>query len=359
MRYAGDVRGLMDLSAVRAFVLTAGALALSYGAGLSAAGAAPFSVSIPKGAAADPVVAAAGDIACDPITDGSFNGGNGTSTACRMKATAALLAGATTVLPLGDTQYENGTVAKYGQSYTHSWGSTSIMAVTRPAVGNHEYTTSGAADYFSYFGTRAGDPGKGYYSFDLGSWHLVALNSEIARSTNSAQVQWLRTNLAANTKPCILAYWHQPRFSSGFHGNNTTYDAFWRALYDFRADVVLNAHDHEYERFDLQNPDGGPDPQGIREFVVGTGGKSTRAFATIRANSRVRQTGTFGVLRLTLRPNSYDWQFVPVAGQFTDSGTTTCHAGPTAVKPAACRAGYWASERGGPLRYVCIRRWKP
>jgi acid phosphatase type 7 len=349
----------MDLRGVRAFVLIAGALALGGGAGSSAAGAVPFSVSIRTGAAADPVVVAAGDIACDPITDGGFNSGNGTATACRMKATAALLAGATAVLPLGDTQYQDGTFAKYGQSYTPSWGTASIMSVTRPAVGNHEYLTSAAADYFRYFGTKAGDPTKGYYAFDLGSWHLIALNSEIARSATSTQVQWLRANLASNTKPCILAYWHQPRFSSGMHGDNTTYDAFWRALYDFRADVVLNGHDHDYERFELQNPNAGADPQGIREFVVGTGGSSTRAFATIRANSRERRTGTFGVLKLTLRPNSYDWQFVSVAGQTLDSGMTACHSGPTAVKPVACRAGYWVSTRGGPLRYVCIRRWKP
>jgi hypothetical protein len=349
----------MDIRAVRAFVLIAGALALGCGAGSSAARRVPFSVSIPTGAAADPVVAAAGDIACDPITDGGFNSGNGTATACRMKATAALLAGATAVLPLGDTQYENGTVAKYGQSYTPSWGTTSIMAVTRPAVGNHEYLTSGAVDYFSYFGTRAGEPGKGYYAFDLGYWRLVALNSEIARGANSTQVQWLRANLAANSKPCILAYWHTPRFSSGMHGDNPGQDAFWRALYEYRADVVLNGHDHDYERFGLQNPDAVADAQGIREFVVGTGGKSTRAFSTIRANSQVRVTGTFGVVKLTLRPSSYDWQFVSVAGQVVDSGTTTCHPGPTAVKPAACRVGYWASERGGRLRYVCIRRWKP
>jgi hypothetical protein len=348
----------MDIRAVRAFVPIAGALALGLGVGSTTGGAAPFSMSIPTRAAADPVVAAAGDIACDPITDGSFNNGNGTATACRMKATAALLAGATAVLPLGDIQYEDGVFSKYGQSYGPSWGE--YKTATRPAVGNHEYLTAGAAGHFSYFGAAAGDPAKGYYSFDLGSWRLIALNSEIARTANSTQVQWLRANLAANTKPCVLAYWHQPRFSSGMHGDNTSYDAFWRALYDHRADVVLNGHDHNYERFDLQNPDGGADPQGIREFVVGTGGSGTRAFATIRANSRVRRTGTFGVLKLTLRPNSYDWQFVPVAGQtFPESGTTACHAGPTAVKPAACRAGYWVSARGVPLRYVCIRRWKP
>lgn len=348
----------MEMRTVCACVLIAAALALSGGVGMSTAGAVPFSMAFPMRAAADPVVAAAGDIACDPVSDPGFNGGNGTATACRMNATAALLAGATAVLPLGDIQYEDGQFSKYGQSYDPSWGA--YKAVTRPAVGNHEYLTAGAAGYFSYFGAAAGDPAKGYYSFDLGSWHLVALNSEINRSTNSPQVQWLRADLGATTKPCILAYWHNPRFSSGFHGDNTSHDAFWRELYAARADVVLNGHDHNYERFNLQNPDAVADLQGIREFVVGTGGKSTRAFATIRANSKVRSTGTFGVLKLTLRPNSYDWQFVPVAGQtFTDSGTTACHAGPTVVKPAACRAGFWASERGGQLRYVCIRRWKP
>jgi hypothetical protein len=348
--------GLARQWAVAAVVLAVGGGAVFASAGAAAGRAAPR-------AAADPVVAAAGDIACDPA-DPNFNNGNGTATVCRQKATAALLAGATAVLPLGDTQYEDGTYTKYVNSYARlgSWGD--YLAVTRPAVGNHEYLTANAAGYFQYFGTRAGDPTKGYYSFDLGSWHLIALNSERDMRDGSAQVRWLHDDLARTTKPCILAYWHAPRFSSGQHGNDLLdTEAFWRELYAYRADVVLNGHDHTYERFGLQNPSGLADAQGIREFVVGTGGKNHTGFPTTRpfaANSQVRSTGTYGVLRLTLRASSYDWRFVPEQGKtFADSGTTSCHGPPTSVRPAGCRAGFWVAGANGRMRYVCLGRWRP
>ena len=347
--------------ALRALVL-AGALALAGAAGLGAATAAPVAFSAPT--AADPVIAAAGDIACDPA-DPDFNGGSGTPSRCRQQATAALLDGADAVLPLGDNQYEDGTFSAYQQSYgpSMSWGF--YNAVAHPVAGNHEYNTPEAADYYAYFGAAAGDPVEGFYSFDLGSWHLVALNS--SRSLGpGAQLGWLHADLAATTKPCILAYWHKPRFTSGSHPNDLDVDPFWRALYQFRADVVLNGHNHHYERFDLQDPDGFYDPQGIREFVVGTGGKSRSSFVTIQPNSQVRESNTYGVLKLTLHANSYEWRFVPEAGEtFHDPpiteppGTTACHAGPTVVKPAACRAGFWAAGRKGRLRYVCLGRWKP
>ena len=307
---------------------------------------------------ADPVIAAAGDIACDPV-DPDFNGGSGTPSRCRQQATATLLEGATAVLPLGDNQYEDGTLSAYQQSYglSSSWGSYNDVAY--PVPGNHEYNTLDAADYFAYFGAAAGDPALGYYSFDLGSWHLVALNSE--RGTGSVQTEWLRADLSATTKPCILAYWHAPRFSSGNHGNDLDSDAFWHELYNAHADVVLNGHDHHYERFALQNPLGVADPEGIREFVVGTGGKSHAGFPTVQPNSEVRDSSTYGVLRLTLQSYAYHWQFVAEEGEtFTDTGTTSCHgAPPTAVKTSACRAGFWAAGRGGRLRYVCLRRWRP
>lgn len=281
--------------------------------------------------APDPVVAAAGDIACDPA-DGGYNAGNGTATSCRQGATSNLLldAGLAGVLSLGDHQYSDGALAKFQASYDPSWGR--ARALTHPAVGNHEYQTAGAAGYFSYFGAAAGDPAKGYYSFDIGAWHLIALNSECANVSGgcgpgSPQESWLRADLAANPTSCTLAYWHQPRFSSGHHGSRAVYDAFWQALYDAGVEIVLNGHDHDYERFAPQTPAGAADPaNGIREFVVGTGGAEHYAFVAAQPNSQVRNGGTFGVLRLTLHPGSYDWEFVPEAGKtFTDSGGSACH----------------------------------
>jgi hypothetical protein len=285
------------------------------------------------GLSQDPVVAAAGDIACDPA-DPNFNAGLGTAGYCRQKATSDLLVGTglSAVLLLGDDQYENGSLAKFVASYDPSWGR--VKPITRPAPGNHEYYTAGASGYYAYFGAVAGDPSKGWYSFDLGAWHVVVLNSNCADvggcGAGSLQEQWLRADLAAHPGVCTLATWHVPRFSSGTHGNDPAPDAFWRALYDAGADVVLNGHDHDYERFDPQDPDGLADPaRGIREFVVGTGGKNQTPFVTIRANSAARSTGTFGVLRLTLRPAGYDWQFVPAAGgTYGDAGSATCHRAP-------------------------------
>ena len=189
----------------------------------------------------------------------------------------------------------------------------------------------GAAGYFDYFGTAAGRRSPGYYSFNLGRWHLIALNSECAQvggcATGSPQERWLRADLAAHPARCVLAYWHKPRFSSGMHGNNATYTAFWHALHGAGADMVLVGHDHDYERFAPQTPHGRADPaRGIRQFVVGTGGKTHYGFRTIRANSQVRNSRTFGVLRLALHPSGYDWRFVPEPGKtFTDSGHGSCH----------------------------------
>ncbi len=198
-------------------------------------------------------------------------------------------------------------------------------------VGNHEYGTRDAAGYFSYFGGAAGDPAEGWYSYDLGSWHLIALNSECSHvggcGAGSAQERWLRADLAAHRTACTLAYWHEPRFSSGQHGDRASYDAFWRDLYDAGAEIVLNGHDHDYERFAPQNPDGRLDlARGIREFVVGTGGASHYHFKKVKPNSEVRGTDTFGVLLLRLGSERYQWQFVPGAGKdLTDSGTGLCH----------------------------------
>ena len=284
----------------------------------------------------DPVVAAAGDIACDPASS-SFNGGLGTSSSCRQKYTSDLLVGAqlSAVFVLGDLQYENGTLAQFQQSYDPSWGR--VKSMTYPAVGNHEYQTPNASGYFDYFNGvgvqtgRAGDRSKGYYSFNIGSWHVVVLNSNCSEvggcGAGSPQETWLRQDLAANPASCTLAYWHHPRFSSGEHGDAPAMQPFWQTLYDANADLVLAGHDHGYERFGPQTPAGAADTaRGMREFVVGTGGKSHYTFTTIRPNSQVREGNTYGVLQLTLRQQGYDWRFVPEAGKtFTDTGSGACH----------------------------------
>jgi acid phosphatase type 7 len=292
---------------------------------------APAAVRIPSAVAADPVIMAAGDIACDPA-DPNYNGGAGTASACRMKATSDLLVGGApaAVLPLGDNQYEDGALDKYGQSYEPSWGR--VKDISRPIPGDGDYGVSGAAGYFRYFGAAAGTSGQGYYSYDVGTWHIIALNSACQKVSGgcgpgSPQEQWLRADLAAHPADCTLAYFHKPRFSSG--PDNTTVDAFWRALYAADAEIVLGGDRHMYERFAPQNPDGVADPdpngtRGIREFIVGTGGKNLGSIGDVQANSQVRAK-TFGVLKLTLHAGSYDWNFVPAAGQsFTDAGSTSC-----------------------------------
>ncbi|HET7713213.1 MAG TPA: metallophosphoesterase, partial [Patescibacteria group bacterium] len=202
---------------------------------------------------------------------------------------------------------------------------------TKPSPGNHDYNTSGATGYYNYFGANAGSPSTGYYSYNLGSWHVVVLNSNCSAvggcGVGSAQEQWLRSDLAANPGVCTLSYWHHPRFSSGStHGSNTAYQPFWQALYDYKADVILVGHEHNYERFSPQDPAGASDPgRGIRQFVVGTGGRSHYGFGTILTNSEVRNGDTYGVLKLTLKQSSYSWQFIPEAGKsFTDSGESNC-----------------------------------
>jgi acid phosphatase type 7 len=267
----------------------------------------------------DPTIAAAGDIACDSSTPGA--------TTCHQAATADLLAAGnfTAVLSLGDHQYPSGALDDFNAYYDPTWGR--VKAKTYPAPGNHEYQTSGAAGYFTYFGDRAGPTGRGYYSFNVGSWHLISLNSEISTAAGSAQETWLKTDLAANSQRCTLAYWHKPLFSSGPHGNDSSVRPLWDVLYAAGAEVVLAGHDHDYERFAPQTPSGSADTtRGIREFVVGTGGKEHYSISSTKPNSQVQNTDTFGVLQLTLHPDSYDWKFLPEAGKtFTDSGTGSCH----------------------------------
>ena len=248
------------------------------------------------------------------------------------EATARLLdVTAGTVAALGDNAYPVGSLGDYWNCYEPTWGRHKNR--TRPALGNHEYRTPAAGAYFGYFGSVAGDPAKGYYSYELGEWHVVVLNSSadcvpVSCSRGSAQERWLRADLAANSKRCVLAYWHHPRFSSGaLHGNDTTVAPFWEALYDYDADVILNGHEHIYERFAPQTPNAISDAvHGIRQFTVGTGGRGHYALGTIKANSETRNATSYGVLKLSLRAGSYDWQFLPIAGNtFHDSGTADCH----------------------------------
>jgi len=260
----------------------------------------------------DPVLVGAGDIAdCSSEDD---------------EATANLLDNIPgTVFTTGDNAYLDGTAADYMNCYEPSWGR--HKARTYPSAGNHDYHTEGAAGYFDYFGPIAGEPGKGYYSYDLGTWHIIVLNSNIRVAAGSEQEQWLRADLAAHPVACTLAYWHHPRFSSGeHHGSIVRMQPLWQALYDNGADVVLAGHEHNYERFAPQDPQGTADPiRGIRQFVIGSGGRGFYPLTNSIANSEVRNDDTHGVLKLVLHSGSYSWEFVPVeGGTFTDSGSAPC-----------------------------------
>ncbi len=277
--------------------------------------------------AASPVLLAAGDIACSP--DSRFlRGGAGSPHACRASATAelAMKLSPTAVLALGDIQYGSGSLADYQASFDRTWGR--LRSVLYPVPGDKEYqSNSEGRAYFSYFGMAAGQPGEGYYSFNLGGWHIIALNSNIPRGLGSPQERWLRADLESNRSSCTLAFWHRPRFSSGGNGNDPSVTALWRALYDYHADVVLAGNDHDYERFAPQTPDGMKAADGIREFVVGTGGASHGGTGPRAANSEAFDNDTFGLLRLDLYDGTYDWRFIPEPGkQFSDSGHGICTA---------------------------------
>jgi hypothetical protein len=249
-----------------------------------------------------------------------------------------------TVFTLGDNVYPDGTDNEFTNCYDPTWGR--HKARTRPAPGNHDYHTPDASGYFNYFGAVAGDTDKGYYSYDVGAWHVIVLNSSCGEiggcRQNSPQGQWLQADLAANPSVCSLAYWHKPLFSSGsHHGSSSAGQDFWQLLYDAGADVILNGHEHNYERFAPQDPNGTAAPgRGIREFVVGTGGASLYPFGTPQPNSEVREGNTHGVLKLALHPTSYDWEFIPVAGKtFTDSGSASCVETSPSNQPPSVVAG--------------------
>jgi Calcineurin-like phosphoesterase len=247
-------------------------------------------------------------------------------------ATAALLDSypSATVFADGDLTHNDGTDGDYTKTYSPTWGRFRARTISVP--GNHEYFTLHAAGYFNYMGPAAGDPTKGYYSMRLGAWHIIVLNSNcsfVSCAAGGAQETWLKNDLAANTQLCTLTLWHEPLYtSSTIITPNTSVQPLWQDLYNYNADLIVNGHAHVYERFAPQDAGGNLDAaRGIIEIVAGTGGASHFAFNSIIApNSLVRNSTTYGVLKLTLHQSSFDWQFVPVAGQtFTDSGTQACH----------------------------------
>lgn len=269
------------------------------------------------------IIATVGDMACAP-------GGTVSATTCRQQQVSDDLVADTEVtqlLALGDLQYEVGALSAFQTAYDPSYGR--LKPITKPAPGNHEYDTSGASGYYTYFGAAAGDPTKGYYSYDIGtSWHVVVLNSNctiVSCAAGSTQEQWLRTDLAATDRPCVMAAWHHPRFTSSLsHSNDPAVAPFWDALQDYDADVVLSGHVHNYERFAPQLPSGVADPLGIRQFIVGTGGKSQYGFSAAQPNSLVRFR-SFGYLKMVLGDPHYSWEFIDEVGNVLDSGSTTCH----------------------------------
>lgn len=252
----------------------------------------------------------------------------------KAEATAKLLDKITgTVFTAGDNTYATGTAQEFIECYGMSWGR--HRQRTRPAPGNHDYLSAQAAPYFKYFGANAGPPGRGFYSYDLGAWHILSLNSNVAAATwGKGQEQWLRQDLTANKSFCTLAYWHQPLVSSGkTHGNNPHLRSLAEILYRYAVDVAVSGHDHIYERFALLDASGKADPRGIRHFIVGTGGAALYEIGVVKPHSEVRNVTSHGVVKFTLQATSYDWEFVPIAGQsFRDRGSAPCHGGVSRLK---------------------------
>lgn len=259
------------------------------------------------------VLAGAGDIAmCDANLTNAF-------------ATASLLGAIDgRIFTAGDNTQDAGSMNEFTNCFGPSWGRHRSRIF--PSPGNHDYQTANGAAYHGYFGDAAGAAGEGYYSYTWGAWHIVALNSNVSMKSGSPQAEWLRADLDSSESACILAYWHHPLFTSGPNGNNAAVRDAWSILYDHGAEIVVNGHDHLYERFAPQDPQGRPNPvTGIRQFTVGTGGAYLTKVARLQANSEA-QGVTWGVLKLTLRPAGYDWEFVAVpGGRFSDSGTAPCH----------------------------------
>jgi len=228
-----------------------------------------------------------------------------------------------TVFTAGDNAYPAGARADYQNCYEPTWGR--HRSRTRPAPGNHDYTTPYASAYFEYYGANAGPFGLGYYSYTLGAWHVISLNSEIDVSTGSAQLQWLRADIAANPARCTAVYWHRPLYSNGNHGGDPRMQDLWRTIYDLDVDLAIAAHDHVYQRFAPQDASGRIDwARGIRQFVVGTGGARAYPIRSISANSEAAAS-VLGVVAFTLESERYSWRFVGVDNTFHDEGSAACH----------------------------------
>jgi calcineurin-like phosphoesterase family protein len=225
-----------------------------------------------------------------------------------------------TVIALGDNVYLDGTEDEFASCYHPTWGRHKDR--TMPVPGNHEYFTPGATGYFSYFRAI-----PSYYAYDLGAWRIYALNSEIDVSSTSEQILWLRNDLGVNPRHCVLAYWHKPLWSSRYEdGSDSKFESLWKIFHEAGAELIVNGHIHNYERFAEMDASGSPVSPGLREIVVGTGGVNHDGYVTRLSTSEVRNDSTYGVLKLTLRANRYDWEFVPAAGStFTDRGSTNCH----------------------------------
>jgi hypothetical protein len=290
-------------------------------------GQAPVSSPLPTASA--PAATATGSPGATPESSGGeavllavgASGYCGAANADNVGPLAATLPG--TIALLGDIAYDDGSATDFKNCFDPTWGP--LRDRLRPAPGNHEYETKSASGYFDYFAAAAGPRGEGWYSYDLGAWHLIALNSECGaieggcEGKDSAELAWLVADLAAHPAQCTLAYWHHPRYSSGRHGDDDMTDALWAALSDAGADLILEGHDHDYERMSAVD--------GIRSFVVGTGGRSLYTWpGSPGPHTEVRNNDTYGLLELTLRPTDFSWRFVPVAGgTFTDTGTAACH----------------------------------
>ena len=267
------------------------------------------------------------------VTDTATLVGAGDIASCGLTgdtATAALVQGiAGTVFTAGDNAYESGSPSEFENCFEPTWGA--FKDRIRPAAGNHDWNTRGAAGYLDYFADAAvNDDGRTWYSYDLGAWHVIVLDSNCAKvdgcGPDSEQGAWLAADLAASKARCAVAIWHHPRYSSGEHGGVSTSAPLWAAVAAVGVDVVLNGHDHDYERFAPQDAAGAPDPDGTREFVVGTGGAALRAFpGSFPANSLVRSSIAHGVIELTLQPSGYLWRFHSTDGTFSDQGSATCH----------------------------------
>ncbi|MEV0319919.1 metallophosphoesterase family protein [Streptomyces sp. NPDC050658] len=290
-------------------------------AGLLAAVAA---VTLPQSASGNSEQHKGESVAAEAVT--VVAAGDLCGSACNQTAKVVEKINPSAVITLGDNAYSEGTAKEFREKYAPNWGK--FLSKTYPTPGNHEYRTDDADGYFDYFGSRAGTRGKGYYSFNVGDWHFVALNSEISAGSGSTQEKWLRADLKANTKPCTAAYMHRPQFSTGDHGDDSKVKALFTALYDNKADLLLSGHDHHYERFAPSKPSGSKDTvNGVRQLVIGTGGTTLRDGTNdSKATTESVNRKTFGVSKLTLSSTGYEHQFVPVEGRtFTDKVTGTCH----------------------------------